>query len=89
MGNQPSLQQISFQIVGNKDEATAILQQAEQRDLYLAECRDNRTNAAARKTCSYYPNYVSFDESQRYADSCYRVRGCSAPDAPFRASALG
>ena len=67
MGNQPSIQQISFQIVSNKDDAQRMLQQAEQRDLYLAECRDNRTNAVARKFCSYSPNYIAFDEGQQYA----------------------
>ena len=67
MGNQPSSQGISFQIVSNKDNAQQLLKQAEQRDLYLAECSHNRTNSIARKTCSYFPNYVSFDEDQRYS----------------------
>ena len=67
MGNQPSTKHISFEIVSNKDDANRMLQQAEQRDLYLAECHDNRVNSAARKSCNYSPNYVSFDESQQYA----------------------
>jgi hypothetical protein len=67
MGNQSSSPTLFFQIIRNKDDAQRILEQAEQRDLYLSECRDNRTNAIARKFCSYSPNYVAFDEEQRYA----------------------
>lgn len=65
MGNQPS-SPFSFQLITNKDEAHRILQQAEQRDFYIAECRDNRANSAARKSCVYAPNHVSVDEGQQY-----------------------
>lgn len=66
MGNQPPSQGISFQIISNKDEAQRILDQAEQRDLYLEECSHNRTNSIARKSCNYSANRISFDESQQY-----------------------
>ena len=66
MGNQPSSQGLSFQFVNNKDDAHRILQQAEQRDFYIEECRDSRTNSAARKSCSYFPNHVSVNDGQQY-----------------------
>lgn len=80
MGNQPSTQQISFELLGNKGDAQQMLQQAEQRDLYVAECRDNRVNAAARRSCIYAPNYVSFDESQQYEHMLEE----SIPQLPLR-----
>ena len=56
----------SFQFVLNKEEANQQLQEAEQRDLYLAECRDNRANSKARRSCTYAANHVSFDDGQHY-----------------------
>jgi hypothetical protein len=66
MGNQTSSPTISFNVVSNKNEARLLLKEAEERDLYLAECNDNRTNSAARKSCVYAPNYLFNDHGQGY-----------------------
>ena len=66
MGNQSSSSSISFNVVANKNEARKLLNEAEERDFYLAECNDNRTNSTARKSCVYAPNYIFNDHGQEY-----------------------
>ena len=65
MGNHKS-SQLDFNFIYNKDEANQILDAAEQRDFYLAECHDNKANALARRSCTYTANRVSFDDAQHY-----------------------
>ena len=67
MGNTESSQQsLSFHFILHKEEANQFLQEAEQRDLYLAECRDNKANSKARQSSTYAANHVSFDDGQHY-----------------------
>lgn len=68
MGNQPSSPSLSFNFVSNKNEARLLLKEAEERDLYLAECRDNRTNSIARKSCVYAPNHIFNYNGQEYTN---------------------
>jgi hypothetical protein len=65
MGNHTS-SQLNFNFIFNKDEANRLLESAEQKDFYLAECHDNKVNSLARKTFTYTANYVSFDDAQHY-----------------------
>lgn len=69
MGNQSSSPSISFKVATNKNEARLLLKEAEERDLYLAECNDNRTNSAARKSFVYAPNYMLNDQGQGYTNA--------------------
>lgn len=62
MGNQSSIDNLSFKIIYNKDEAQELLNDAENKDFYLRRCREDRNNMIARKECTYAANYMTTKE---------------------------
>jgi hypothetical protein len=62
MGNILSQDTLQFKVIESKQNATNLLQNAENIDMYLEECYDDDSNSIARRTCTYSPNHVSLNE---------------------------
>jgi hypothetical protein len=63
MGLQQSmLPSIDFRVVAEEDTARKLLDQAEQKDFYVEECREDRANALARKDTLYRARSMSPEE---------------------------
>lgn len=67
MGNTDShLGTLHFTLISNKQAADALLRKAEQKDMYLEECYDDRSNGLARKQMTYAANSISPQEAEHY-----------------------
>jgi hypothetical protein len=63
MGLQQSLMpSIDFRIVSEQDKARELLDQAEQKDFYVEECRDDHANALARRGLVYQARAMTPEE---------------------------
>jgi len=58
MGNRPTTH-LTFTLIHHKSQAEQLLAQAEQKDFYLTECHDDRSNSYARRQMTYAPNTIS------------------------------
>lgn len=70
MGNTNSSEHgsLEFELISNKLEAQAILDKAEQKDFYLEECHDDKSNSLSRRNLTYRANQVSLRDTN-YAKS--------------------
>ena len=69
MGNNTSNTiNLQINVIYDKKVAQRLLDEAEQADFYIEECRDDRVNSLARKNLTYYANSMSIGE-HKYATS--------------------
>lgn len=60
MGTTISLPtRLKFVVISDKGDAHRLLQAAENKDLYIEECHDDRSNSLARRNLTYVPNIIS------------------------------
>lgn len=57
---------LHFTLISNKRAADTLLREAEQKDMYLEECHDDRSNALARKQMTYTANSISSQDAENY-----------------------
>jgi len=80
MGNQQSSGTLKLHLVSDKTDAARRLQQAEQQDFYLDECRDDPQNAKARQSLSYYPQTLHKTDVSHYSGVLNRIQ----QELPYR-----
>ena len=81
MGNSDSHPTpLYFTLISNKRAADVLLREAEQKDMYLEECHDDRSNALARKQMTYTANSISPQEAEQYRGILHNI----LPQIPAR-----
>jgi hypothetical protein len=81
MGNSDSHPTpLYFTLISNKRAADILLREAEQKDMYLEECHDDRSNALARKQMTYTANSISPQEAELYRAILHKT----LPQIPVR-----
>ena len=65
MGNASS-DTLNLTLIDDKDEAYRLLKEAENRDFYMEECRDDPANDTARRGLSYSVQRITPEEKQYY-----------------------
>ena len=69
-----------FTLISNKRAADILLREAEQKDMYLEECHDDRSNGLARKQMTYAANSISPQEAEQYRAVLHNI----LPQIPAR-----
>lgn len=73
MGNRTSTTNLTFHLIRTKYEGESLLQEAEQIDLYLEECHDDKLNGSARRSLSYAYRTISKEEADMYQEKLTQI----------------
>lgn len=77
MGSGQSVQSnLRFIVITNKQDAQALIDNAERKDFYLTECHDDKANSISRRNLTYNANQVSLRDNNyaiSYLDGAYSL----------------